>query len=91
MRNLKEHGEIIQKFITEVLLRDEKQKSMFSWTEAKMYAELQTFLDFQPLKPAHFKTLATGIRSTESSISCGQKPTGLFEDFLNQILQHLIA
>ena len=33
MRNLKEHGEIIQKIITEVLLRDEKQKSMFSWTE----------------------------------------------------------
>ena len=29
MRNLKEHGETIQKFITEVLLRDEKQKSMF--------------------------------------------------------------
>ena len=38
-----------------------------------MYAELQTFLDFQPLKPAHFKTLATGIKSTDSSISCGQK------------------
>jgi hypothetical protein len=38
-----------------------------------MYAELQTFLDFQPLKPTHFKTLATGIKSTDSSISCGQK------------------
>jgi hypothetical protein len=72
MRNLKEHGETIQKFITEILLRDERQRTIFSWTEARMYAELQTFLDFQPLKPAHFKALATGIKSPATPSPCGQ-------------------
>jgi hypothetical protein len=71
MRGQKEHGETIQKFITDVLLRDEKQGSIFSWTEERMNASLQTYLDFQPSEPANFKTLVTGITNTDSS-PCGQ-------------------
>ena len=62
MRDGKEHGDTLQKFITDVLLRDEKQGSIFSWTEERMNSSLQTYLDFQPSEPANFKRWLRGLQ-----------------------------
>jgi hypothetical protein len=72
MKNQTEHGQIILKFIEDVLLREESKKSVFSLTEQKVYASLKTFLEFRQLPTTNFKTLSTSVITTDSSTSCGQ-------------------
>jgi len=47
MRNQKEHGPTILRFIRDTLLRDETERSAFSLTEQKIYSSLRTS-DIQP-------------------------------------------
>ena len=46
MRNQKEHGPTILRFIRDTLLRDETERSAFSLTEQKIYSSLRTYLEF---------------------------------------------
>jgi hypothetical protein len=73
MRNQKEHGPTIIRFIRDTLLRDETERSAFSLTEAKVYTSLKTYLEFRQPSAANFKTMQTGVKTLDTSSSCGQK------------------
>ena len=73
MKNQKEHGSTILKFIKDTLLRDETERSAFLLTEAKVYSSLNTYLDFRQPSASNFKTMQTGVKTIDASSSCGQK------------------
>ena len=73
MKNQKEHGSTILKFIKDTLLRDETERSAFSLTEAKVYSTLKTYLEFRQPSASNFKTMQTGVKTIDASSSCGQK------------------
>ena len=64
MKNQKEHGPMILKFIKDALLRDETERSAFSLTEQKIYSSLKTYLEFRQPSASNFKTMSTGVKAT---------------------------
>ena len=73
MKNQNEHGSTILKFIKDTLLRDETEKSAFSLTEQKVYSSLKTYLEFRQPPASNFRTKQTGVKTMDTSVSCGQK------------------
>ena len=73
MKNQKEHGPTILRFIRDTLLRDETECSAFSLTEAKVYSSLKMYLEFKQPSASNFKTMQTGVKTIDTSSSCGQK------------------
>jgi len=72
MVNQEEHGSVVQEFIKERLLRGETEQSVFDLTEQKTYASLKLFLEFRQTPQSNFKTMATSVKTPETSHSCGQ-------------------
>ena len=73
MKNQKEHGSTILKFIKDILLRDETERSAFPLTEQKVYSSLKTYLEFRQPPASNFKTKQTGVKTMDTSGSCGRK------------------